>query len=299
MLVHHERLVSIIFIILHTRRVKMFIHYRLQIMLKAAAYTSVNTLLCASGWDNCVFSISFTESQSVTKIHLPFTWEKSCIYSTRITLILLCSPQRLYILLKAGIWKRVIRRTTSAPQGIIIVIITICQVILSRCGELKACFSLKLNTRSCWFLRQSVEEQLVCLIFHQYQIEVGLFCGLAGRFCHSFKFIWNCIHSGSHSYFNHVHVKFPHKHSEGKFIKNSQSGRLFFFLLSKTQLVPYETELSSETVCVWTDVCVCACKQTCVCMRVCVFKLYLHRKCYSASLQHLLLREMRGADTQN
>lgn len=278
----------------------MFIHYRLQIMLKAAAYTSVNTLLCASGWDNCVFSISFTESQSVTKIHLPFTWEKSCIYSTRITLILLCSPQRLYILLKAGIWKRVIRRTTSAPQGIIIVIITICQVILSRCGELKACFSLKLNTRSCWFLRQSVEEQLVCLIFHQYQIEVGLFCGLAGRFCHSFKFIWNCIHSGSHSYFNHVHVKFPHKHSEGKFIKNTVNrADFFFFLLSKTQLVPYETELSSETVCVWTDVCVCACKQTCVCMHVCVFKLYLHRKCYSASLQHLLLREMRGADTQN
>lgn len=278
----------------------MFIHYRLQIMLKAAAYTSVNTLLCASGWDNCVFSISFTESKSVTKIHLPFTWEKSCIYSTRITLILLCSPQRLYILLKAGIWKRVIRRTTSAPQGIIIVIITICQVILSRCGELKACFSLKLNTRSCWFLRQSVEEQLVCLIFHQYQIEVGLFCGLAGRFCHSFKFIWNCIHSGSHSYFNHVHVKFPHKHSEGKFIKNTVNRADFFFLLlSKTQLVPYETERSSETVCVWTDVCVCACKQTCVCMRVCVFKLYLHRKCYSASLQHLLLREIRGADTQN
>lgn len=253
----------------------MFIHYRLQIMLKAAAYTSVNTLLCASGWDNCVFSISFTESKSVTKIHLPFTWEKSCIYSTRITLILLCSPQRLYILLKAGIWKRVIRRTTSAPQGIIIVIITICQVILSRCGELKACFSLKLNTRSCWFLRQSVEEQLVCLIFHQYQIEVGLFCGLAGRFCHSFKFIWNCIHSGSHSYFNHVHVKFPHKHSEGKFIKNTVNRADFFFFYFQRHnwchmKLNWVLKLYAfEPMCV----CVHASRLVCVCM--CVYLNYI------------------------
>ena len=184
------------------------------------------------------------------------------------TLILLYSPQRLYILLKAGIWKRVIRRTTAAPQGITIVIITICQVLLRHSGELKACFSLKLNTRSCRFLRQSVEEQLVCLIFHQYQTEVGLLCGLAGGFCHSFKFIWNCIHSGSHSYFNRVHVKFPLKHSEGKFIKkHSQSGRLFFFSLSKTQLVPYERVLKLYA---FVPVRVCACKQTRVCVCLCV-----------------------------
>lgn len=182
------------------------------------------------------------------------------LYSTRTNLILFCSPQWLYTLLKAVAWKKIIRSTTAAPQGIIIVIIfhmvkSYLVTSARRCRESQMPpFSFKLNTRSCWFLLISCEEQLVCLIFYhrKYLIEV-FFCGLKGRFYHSFGSTWNCIHSGSLSYLNRVHVKFPHKQIHKK---HRQSGRLFLTFKDATGTVWRVLKLYAFVqVCV--SVCMC------------------------------------------
>lgn len=78
--------------------------------------------------------------------------------------------------------------------------------IISHCGleesgELNASFFFKTVTKQ-WI---SFYKWLV--FYHrQYQIKV-FFLAWQTDF-------WNCIHPGSHSYCNRVHVKFPHKHSQ-------------------------------------------------------------------------------------
>lgn len=73
--------------------------------------------------DNSVFTSS-TENESANKIRLPFTWEKShAVFQQDDPNPTLQSTVTSHTLLKAGMWKRVIRSTTAALQGINIVII--------------------------------------------------------------------------------------------------------------------------------------------------------------------------------
>lgn len=81
----------------------------------------VYALLCDVWLRQTYFFTSFTEDGSVSKIHLPFTWEKSYSVFHQDDPNLLCSPQWLYTLhLKAAAWKRAIRSMMAVPQGIII-----------------------------------------------------------------------------------------------------------------------------------------------------------------------------------
>jgi len=89
-------------------------------MLRVATETQ-ETTCCVT----CYLFMSFTKNRSVRKIILlSFLLEiNPALYSTRMTLILLCSPHGLYTLLKAVAWKKVIRLMTTAAQGNITVVI--------------------------------------------------------------------------------------------------------------------------------------------------------------------------------
>lgn len=198
-------------------------------MLWAATWTQCKPCCVTCDWDKWVFFTSLTENRCVSKIHLPFTWEKSYSVFHQDDPNLLCSPQRLYTLyLKAVAWKKVIRSMMAAPQGIIIVTVY-CMVknylvtVAWRCQE---------NSKWISFYKW---QRTVCLLslLSPSGSDLSVFCGSTGRFLDLYPFRFTFI-------LQSCSCKIPSQALREKFIKkHRQSGKLFFFLL-KAQPVPYE-----------------------------------------------------------